>query len=294
MRKELRRVAFELSINIAFRDLSVGIDSSIPQKGPMGSRDIDSRQITSGNDQFLRVMAGAMQDVATWIRYKRGTPKLQTALQSNSISGSDVNAVGDRMSSHGYLPGTVLRPALFLALGRDPTDGCWVQQNLGPAKCEQSGCFGIPLIPTDADSQAPEFGLGHSESQISGRKVKLFVVQRVVGNVHLAILSDHFTVGVKSDGRIMIKTMRSPFEDRTGDHDPVLFGSALQLDAGRPGDLLGQIKVGMIFCLTRVRRVEDLLQANDVRATLGGFRDPLESFIDVSLFVLNATHLNER
>ena len=72
----------------------------------------------------------------------------------------------------------------------------------------QPGGFGIPLVPADAGADPAEPGVEAAKAQIARREIKLLVVQRIVGNVHLAIHARGAAVGVEDHGRVVIQARR--------------------------------------------------------------------------------------
>ena len=60
------------------------------------------------------------------------------------------------------------------------------------------------------------------KAEIAGSEVELFVIQRIVGDVHLAILADDLSRSVDHDGGVVINAGGSFFEERRDDHDFLL------------------------------------------------------------------------
>ena len=81
------------------------------------------------------------------------------------------------------------------------------------------------------------------EAQVARREVELLVVERVVGDVHLAVEAQQRAVGVEDDGRVVIEPRRPPLEERADDHDAGLLRDLRERLGGRAGDRLGQVEV---------------------------------------------------
>ena len=74
----------------------------------------------------------------------------------------------------------------------------------GPLQGGEAGRFGIPLVPANADADFPAAGLPGAKTQVAGRKVKFFVIERVVRNVHLAVEAEQAAVGIDDGGGVVI------------------------------------------------------------------------------------------
>ena len=174
-----------------------------------------------------------------------------------------------------------------------PTDRRWVEENLGTAKGGQSSRFGKPLIPADQNADRSVTGLKGAKAQISGREVELFVVQRVVGNMHLAVQPDETTVGIEHTSRVVVDPGGAPLEDRTNDDDFVFASGRSQSVGGRSGNRLSEIEIPVIFTLTEIARPKELGEANNLRSLPGRLRNAIEACLQVAFGVLAARHLHE-
>src|SRR5262249_28735232 len=120
--------------------------------------------------------------------------------QADAVGGGDVAAVGDGVAALHQFPRVVLRFAvlgLFLGV---PADGGGVEEDFCTLQCRQSGGLGEPLVPADEDADVGVGGFPDAEAGVAGGEVEFFVIERVVGDVHLAIDAQDRPVGV-DDGR---------------------------------------------------------------------------------------------
>ena len=85
-----------------------------------------------------------------------------------------------------------------------PSNRGGVEQDLGALQGGQSGAFGVPLVPADQRAHAADGSVESAIAQVAGSEVVLFVVKRVVGDVHFAIEAAQGPVRVKKDGGIVI------------------------------------------------------------------------------------------
>ena len=154
--------------------------------------------------------------------------------------------------------------------GRVPADGGGVEQNLRAAQSCEAGGFGIPLVPTDERGNPRETRIETAEAQIAWSEVIFLEVQRVVGDVHLAIESKQRSIGVDHECGVVVYTGRAPFEHRTHDHDSQLARQTREALAGGAGNRLRQIRQVGAFLPAEVLRAEKFLHADDLRAFAGG------------------------
>ena len=68
----------------------------------------------------------------------------------------------------------------------------------------------------------------------------------------------------------------------------------LQLAVVRPGNLLGQREIGVIFGLAKILRAKQLRQANDLRALLRRLADARDRLRHIRSRVGPALHLDQR
>ena len=85
------------------------------------------------------------------------------------------------------LPGVVLRRAELVFLGRVPADGSGIEEHLRALQRGEPRALGIPLVPAHERADAAKAGVHGLKAQVARREVVLLVVERVVGDVHLAI-----------------------------------------------------------------------------------------------------------
>ena len=57
------------------------------------------------------------------------------------------------------------------------------------------------------------------EIEVAGREIILFVVARIVGDVHLAILAGDFPVRIDDDRGVMVDALGALLEQRRDDND---------------------------------------------------------------------------
>src|SRR5450759_4999741 len=128
-----------------------------------------------------------------------------TELVTHSIDHADKNTIGDGVSPLDGAPRIVLHGAELGLFVRMPADGSGIEENIGALQSGKARAFGIPLIPADESPHAAVFGIEGFEAKIAGSEIKLFIIKRVIRDVHLAIEALGAPVGVKNDRGIVVE-----------------------------------------------------------------------------------------
>src|SRR5882724_5605833 len=286
------------------RDAAITVNAAVAQKWPVASDIFKMFQIALADQDLFLVVRCFHDDPPERIAEKRSAPEFQslarsaaaadvTKLVAYSIDHADKYAVSDSVCALDGAPGVVLHGAKLGFLIRMPADGSGIKKNVGALQSGEARTFGIPLVPADESAHASVFCVKSLEAKVAGREVKLFVVKRVVRDVHLAIEAFGAAIGVKDDCRVVIETARAAFKDRNHDGS---FGFAS--DCGErfrrwSGHRLRQVKEGRIFTLAEILRAEKLRQAHHLRALLGGGANFLHGATNVVVGVGGAVHLDQ-
>ena len=190
-------------------------------------------------------------------------------------------------------PGVVLRLAEFGLLRGMPSDGRWVKKNACSLQCREARAFGIPLIPADERADFSGEGVEGLEAEIAGSEIKFFVVERIVGNVHLAVDSAQHAVRIEDRSRVVIEAGRALFKERRDQHDLILPGSGGKLLRARAGDGLREIEQRRVFALAEILGLEKFGQADDVCTFSCRLRNAIERLGQIVGRLGTARHLDE-
>ena len=174
---------------------------------------------------------------------------------------------------HG-LPGARLGLAELGLLGGVPADRGRVEQDLGALQGGEAGGLGVPLVPADERADLCEARGEGLEPEVAGGEVVFLVIERVVGDVHLAVDAAERAVGVEDDGRVVVDARRPPLEDRADDDDAGLAGDLRERLGRRAGDGLGEVEVGGVLGLAEVLGAEQFGEADDLRPRPPASRTP--------------------
>src|SRR5260370_4016567 len=98
-----------------------------------------------------------------------------------------------------------------------PDDRGGIEKNVRALQRGQACAFRIPLVPAHQRAHASIFRIKSLEAEIAGREVELFVVKRIVGDVHLAIDALESALGIKNRLAVLLETCRTPVENRSPD-----------------------------------------------------------------------------
>src|ERR1043166_2812472 len=242
-------------------DPGIGVDTAIAQERPMRPRYIDTIPVDFGHHDLFAIGAPFRDDLAARRDDEALAPELDAVaagrrFMTDAIDRRDVTAVRDRVAAlHGF-PGGILGRAVLFFLAWMPTDRCRIKKNLRAAKGGEPRRFRIPLVPTNADADFSVRGRPCLESEIARREIKLFVVRRIVRDMHLAILAEITPVRIDDRGGVVINAGRA-FLKKRGDDDRASFArDFLQLRRRRSRNFLGEREVRVIFALAEILGAE--------------------------------------
>src|SRR3954465_14958009 len=93
------------------------------------------------------------------------------------------------------------------------------EDDLGAGQGGEPGTFWIPLVPADERAHASIVRIESLEAEVPGGEVKLLVIERIVGNVHLAIEPEDLAVGIDHHRCIVINAPCAFLKDGGNDRD---------------------------------------------------------------------------
>jgi len=131
----------------------------------------------------------------------------------DAIDDGDENTVGNGVGALDGAPGIVLRFAELGFLCWVPADGGWVEQHVCALQGGEARTLGIPLIPADKRADASGLGIEGAVPKVAGSEVILFVIERVVRDVHLPIFAEECAVGVEDGGGVVVDAGGALFEE---------------------------------------------------------------------------------
>src|SRR5205085_6624340 len=151
----------------------------------------------------------------------------------------------------------------------------------------------VPLIPANERADASAGGVEGPEAEIARREVELLVEERIVRDMHLPVRTEELPVGVDDHRGVVVDARGAALEQRSDDDHAGLARGLLQGLAGRSGDRLSELEVGVILALAEVPRAEQLGEADQLGAVARGGVDAREGAVDVVFGIRRAAHLHE-
>src|ERR1700682_2756257 len=107
------------------------------------------------------------------------------------------------------MPGVVLSFTQFFLLIWMPANSCRIKKHLRSLQRSQPRAFGIPLVPANQGSYSAHLRIKRLETEVARSEVILFVIKRIVRNVHLAVHAAQASVCVKHYRGIVINPRRA-------------------------------------------------------------------------------------
>src|SRR5690606_30049145 len=171
-------------------------------------------QIDRFHMNLFLIVGTLVENSSKGVGDKRSAPELHRAVlfQANAVYAHYVHAIRNGMATLNGLPRGELFIVCLFVLRRSPTDSRWIEKNLSAHQRRNPCTFRIPLIPADQHANGCELRFENLVTQIARREVKFLVICRIIRNVHLTILAEVSSIGVKSCGSVMVKSFRSFFE----------------------------------------------------------------------------------
>src|ERR1700761_3260338 len=186
------------SVEESLHDGLVGVDAAVAQEGPVAARVFEQAQVDLADEDLFLVVRGLGNDAAEGIGEERSAPELEAGalplvalqvavLHAYAVDGGNKDSVGDGVAALDGLPGVILGLAELGLLRRVPADGGRVEEQVRALQRGDARAFGIPLVPADEGPDLAHGGVEGLEAEVAGGEVELLVVERIVGDVHLAI-----------------------------------------------------------------------------------------------------------
>src|SRR5580700_10160186 len=249
-------------------------------------------------------MWGSGQDAAEGIAEERRAPELESlagggfaanvaGLEADAIYYRYVHAVGDGVGALNGAPGVVLRYAELGFLGGMPADRGGIKEHRRALQRRQACALRKPLVPANQRAQAADAGIESAKSEIPRSEIKLFVIERIVGDVSLAVEAAERAVGIENGGGVVIDAGCALLKQRRNQDDAMLPRRRRKFFAAGAGDGFGQVEQRMIFALTKILALEQFGQADDLRSASGGVAHAFQSLGEILFRLGAARHLHQ-
>jgi hypothetical protein len=170
-------------------------------------------------------------------------------------------------------------------------DGGGVEEQLRALEAHDARGLRKPLVPADPRTDHGVARLPGLEAGVAGVEVELLLVARAVGDVALAVSADDRSVGVDDGERVVVGALGA-FEEADRQHHLELRRQLLHAfdDGVRVGRMRQREELLLLFG-RKVRRLEELLDQDDLGAAPGGLPHQRLGVGDIRLAIPAAGHL---
>src|SRR5258708_2279116 len=247
-------------------DFSVGFRAAVAVELPGVAGFLDFVEVQFGDEQFILVAAGLLDDFAAWVA------EIALAVEFADFPrrfGADAVDGGDEIGVGHGVGGLLEFPKIF---GEAGDGGRRVVDNFRAVQPEDARAFGKMAVVANVNTDASVTSLKNGIAGVPRREVKLFPEARMaVGNVVLAVFAQITAVGVNDRGGVEINAGHLDFVDRDDEDHLVLLSKLLHgCDGGTVGDFLGELVPASLLFGAEIRAVEKFLEAEDLNFLLGG------------------------
>ncbi len=243
-------------------------------------------------------------NLAKGVGDERATPELQafagsliaaniSRLEADAIRHRDVHSVGDGVGALDGAPRVVLRVTVFRLLVWVPANCGGIEQHVGALRSREPRAFWIPLVPAHQRAELSEVRLERFEAEIARCEVKLFVIERVVRYVHLAIHAVELAAGIDDGRSVVVETGRPPLKQRRNDRGFQLACDLAQPFGRRSRNRFRQIEQRGVFPLAEVLGEKELRQADELRTLLRRLAHVFDGAVKIGVRIRRARHLHD-
>ncbi len=286
------------------RDFCVGVHATVAPERPVAAHVFNPIQVNLGDQHLFLVVRGLGDDLPKGIGDKRSAPEFQalarrfiaanvSRLEAHPVGDGDINSVSNGVCALDSAPRVVLRVPVLRLLGRVPANGRRIEKNIRALQRCKPSTLGIPLVPAHQRSKFAEIGFERLKSQIARREIELFVIQRVVRDVHLAVDANQFSAAVDHGRSVVINAGRTTLEQRSNNRDVQFAGGFAKALSCWAGNRLRQIEQRNVLSLAEILRQKEFGQADNLRAPAGGVANVRNRPLQILLRLRRAGHLHD-
>src|SRR5258708_39148111 len=105
-----------------------------------------------------------------------------------------------------------------------PADAGGIKNDLRAVEGGNPRTLSIPLVPTKLHADAPIARIEIRKTQVAGREIKFFVIERIIGNMHLAVFAEKSSAGVEHRAGVVINAGGASLEKRDDQGDVFFAG----------------------------------------------------------------------
>src|SRR5882724_11349122 len=209
------------------RDFTVGFRAAVAEELPGIADFLDFIEIEFGDEQFVLVAAGLLDDFPTRIAEITLAVKFADfpgSFRANAVDSGDEILIGDGVG------GLLEFPKIF---GEAGNGSGRVINDFGAVEAKTTRAFREVAVVTYVYADAGVARLENGVAGVSGREIKFFPEARMaMRDVVLAVFAEVAAIGVDDRGGVVVDAGHFDFVDRGDEHHLVLFGELLH---GRDG-----------------------------------------------------------
>src|SRR5271157_439325 len=247
------------------------IHPPIPEKRPIPPRLLALLRIASHHHFLFLALGGLCFYPPKRPRHKRISPKLQPRiallrfpLKPHAIHRRHINPVRHRMCPLNRPPRIQLRRAKLRLLVRMPSNARRIKNHLCSAHRRNPRTLRIPLVPADLHANPRILRIKIQKSQIPRRKIKLFVVQRIIRYMHLPVFPQVSPIRIQNRACVVVHPRRAPLKQRRHQRHLLLLRHLRQSLRSRPRHRFRQIKKLRLLRPAKIFPCEQFVQANNL------------------------------
>src|SRR6267154_1297062 len=258
------------------RDFTVGFRAAVAEELPGIADFLDFIEIEFGDEQFVLVAAGLLDDFPTRIA------EITLAVKFADFPGSfGANAVdsGDEILIGDGVGGLLEFPKIF---GEAGNGSGRVINDFGAVEAKTTRAFREVAVVTYVYADAGVARLENGVAGVSGREIKFFPEARMaMRNMVLAVFAEVAAIGVDDCGGVVVDAGHFDFVDRDNKNHLVFLSELLHgRDGGAAGDFFRQLVPTGLLLGAKIGAVEKFLKAEDLHFLLGGIGDQALVFGD--------------
>ena len=111
------------------------------------------------------------------------------------------------------------------------------------------------------------------KTKVARREVELFVVSRIIRNMHLAVLAGNASVLVEHYSGVVVKSGSTTFEKAGNQNNSTFLGHIAKEFSGRTWYWFCQVEIICRFHLAEIQAIVQFLKHNEFRTINGSFLD---------------------
>src|SRR5260370_35617663 len=207
----------KLGIEQPLLESTVSVHPAVSQKWPMRSMSIYRTPVDFRSHDLFAIDGSLRDNLPVGPADEALSPKFEPIAAdrffvAHAIGSGNITTVRDCVAALNRLPPRMLGDAEFSFLARSPATRRRIKNNFCATQRGQSGGLRIPLVPANADADLAALRVPRLKAEIARRKIKFFVIKRIVRNVHLAILAPQLAVRVDDCRRVLVNARAASLE----------------------------------------------------------------------------------